>query len=500
MKPAQDAGDEPVLLPDDVGEILDSSGAGTATMRGGAIRTLGYFLSALLGLISAPLLVRHLGIADFGRYLTVISLVALAAGVTDAGLTSVAIREWTTRDPEERADLMRHLLGLRIVLTLAGMAGAVTFGFAAGYSSTLIVGTCLAGFGMLLQVLQSAYSVPLQTDLRLGLVTLADLLRQIVSVALIVAGVVAGAKLLVFLAVPIPASLVPLVFTIVFVVRRLPLSPAFGLRRWRFLIHETLPVAGAVALHHVYLRIVIVLMSLIATAVETGYFATSYRITEVLMQVPFLLAQSTLPLMSRAAHTDAARLRASLRRMFEASTILGLGVMLVVIAGAPFMIQVLAGHAGKPAVPVLRLQAIAVCFVFLTVTWQNALFAVRRQGSLVLSNAIGIAVTAAFTLALVPPLAARGAAIAAAIGELALTVASVVLLLRSGRGISLSLGFLPRVLLAAAVGGAAFLIPGLPSAARMVVIAVVYGGALLAVGAVPRELIDAVVPARFARS
>src|SRR4051794_17476340 len=69
-----DGGDD-----DDDVHILDTPEAGVKSLRGGALRIGGYGIGLLLGLISAPLLIRHLGVVDFGRYVTVTSIVGLVA-------------------------------------------------------------------------------------------------------------------------------------------------------------------------------------------------------------------------------------------------------------------------------------------------------------------------------------------------------------------------------------------------------------------------------------
>src|SRR3954452_15354181 len=97
-------------------EVLDSSRAGRRAIRGGALRVAGYVAGLLLGLISVPLLIRHLGVADFGHYVTVQSIFAIAVGLTEGGLVSVAVREYSTRSGADRERTMRNLLGMRLVL------------------------------------------------------------------------------------------------------------------------------------------------------------------------------------------------------------------------------------------------------------------------------------------------------------------------------------------------------------------------------------------------
>ena len=72
-------------------DLLDSPAAGGAAIRGGAVRAAGYGIITLLGLATAPFLVRHLGYIGFGRYTTVVSLIAVVATVTEAGLAALAL-------------------------------------------------------------------------------------------------------------------------------------------------------------------------------------------------------------------------------------------------------------------------------------------------------------------------------------------------------------------------------------------------------------------------
>ena len=61
-------------------DVLDSRDAGPAALRGSALRSGAYLAGVALSIASAPLLIRHLGVARFGQYVTVVSLMNLVAG------------------------------------------------------------------------------------------------------------------------------------------------------------------------------------------------------------------------------------------------------------------------------------------------------------------------------------------------------------------------------------------------------------------------------------
>src|SRR5688572_13669358 len=96
-------------------DILDTSAAGPAAIRGGVLRLAGYGIGVAVTVVSAALLFRHLGVEDGGRYVTVMSLVLIVSGVLDFGLTAIGVRELSVLPAGEARALMRQLVGLRVV-------------------------------------------------------------------------------------------------------------------------------------------------------------------------------------------------------------------------------------------------------------------------------------------------------------------------------------------------------------------------------------------------
>src|SRR5437660_10344827 len=93
-------------------DILVSREAGGHVIRGSALRLGGSFAGIALGVITASLLLRHLGVSESGRYVTVTSLVAIATTVADAGLNVTGSRDLALRPAGARRALVSNLLGL----------------------------------------------------------------------------------------------------------------------------------------------------------------------------------------------------------------------------------------------------------------------------------------------------------------------------------------------------------------------------------------------------
>jgi O-antigen/teichoic acid export membrane protein len=470
------------------GDVLDTPQAGPVALRGGVLRTGAFALGILLSLISAPLLIRHLGRIEYGHYVTVIALVTIVGGLTEGGVNTVALRSYTSHTGAERSRLMANLLGVRIGLSVVGIGGAVAFAALAGYDRDLVLGTLLVGVAMAFQVTQDLLDVSLQATLRFGRVTFVEFLRQLLGVVLIVALVIAGGSLLGFFVVSIPATLIALLCSVRLVRGLFPLRPAFHPGVVWPLLRETLVVGVAIALNAVYFRVTVIVMSLVASAEQTGYFAVSFRVVEVLIGVPAVLMAAAFPILARAGRDDRERFAQATRRMFELAVLIGVWLAVCLELGAGFIVQVLAGQSEHPAVAVLRIQGLAVMFTFVAVACAYPVLSLGRQRNLLIANAMGLVAALTLSLLLIPSLGAEGGALTTVGAEATLALVSVAALIRARPGLKLPLGIVPIVIAAAAAGILAARLVG----GRSLVEAIVGGGAYIAVifllGRFPPEL------------
>jgi O-antigen/teichoic acid export membrane protein len=468
-------------------DVLDTAHAGPLALRGSILRSGAYGASILLSLVSAPLLIRHLGSNQYGHYIVVTALVAIVGGLSEGGVNAVALREYASTSGAERDRLMANLLGIRMVMSAAGVAGAVLFAALAGYGRVLVLGTLLAGVGMSLQVTQDLLGVSLQATLRFGWVTLVEFVRQFVGVALILALIVVGADLLGFFAITIAAGLVAVVLSVVLVRGLFPLRPVLRVQVASQLLSDTFVYAVAIALNSVYFRVTVVIMSLVASVSQTGYFAVSFRVVEVLIAIPALVMGAAYPILTRAQRDDQERFLHATRRMFELAVLMGAWVALALELGAGFIVEVLGGHSEAPAAAVLRIQGLAVAFTFVAVAGAYPMLSRNRRRDLVLANVAGLVAALLLSLVLIPAMAAKGAAIATVGAEAMLAVVVAVALVRSTPGLRLPLSILPVAALAAAVGGGVGYLVGVHPIVEIAVASCLYLAIVLLLGRFPPE-------------
>jgi O-antigen/teichoic acid export membrane protein len=470
--------------------VLDTPAAGGLIIRGGALRLAGYGAVVALSVVSAAILTRYLGVVRFGEYTTVISLVTVVSTVTDAGMSNLGTREYAMREGRDRDEHMRDLLGLRVVLTLIGLALAVLFAVLAGYSTALLVGTVAASLGTVALVFQHTLSIPLSARLRLGAMAALDLARQALTLVAIVVLVLVGAGVFPLLAVTLAVYLLLLPVTAALIRGEISLRLELRPRQWISLLSLTVSFSLATAVGALYVYTAQIITSLAASAHQSGLFAAGFRVFIVAATVPGLLVSGALPLLARTARDDRERLAYAMQGIFEASLILGVAVAIGLLAGAQFVIEVVAGPKYAGADIVVQLLGIALSASFLVAGWGFELLSLNRYRALLLVNGVAFVVSCLLTLILASSDGARGASIAMLCGEVTLAVGYVIAIASGHPELRPKLRVVPRVALAAAPAVALGLALPLPSVARAVIALLVYAALILATRAVPQEILQ----------
>jgi len=471
-------------------DTRDTAGAGRLVVRGGALRVVGYGAGAALSVLGAALVTRHLGASDYGRFQTVVALATIVAALSDLGISTLGLREYSARSGEDREAFLRMLLTLRVLLSLVAIAGTALAAVALGYSATMVGGAALQGAGVLVAGAAMTLAVPLSADLRLGTLAALDVLRQGVTTGLYALLVAAGAGLGSFFGVAPVAAAAVLVATVVLVRGRYPLRPRIGAGMWRSIARPALTFGIATASGQAYIYTALILCGLVTTAHETGLFAASFRVYLVVAVVPGILVTGAFPVLARAAAGEdgGARLGRMVAPLMGTTAALGGAAALTCALGAPWIVAVVAGDAYDGAIGVLRIQGMALGLTFVIAALGFTLLADHRHRAIALSNGAALVVSAVTVLVLADAHGARGAAWATVLGEAVLAVAYLMALRRALPGAGLGASRLARVLAAAGLGGAAGALCGLPSVPATAIGLAVYAAVLLASGALPPEL------------
>lgn len=471
---------------------LSGPDAGPRVVLGGLQRVGGFLLINLITAAAAVLLLRYLGVRDFGRYGTVIALMTIVQGVSDGGLSLTGSRELALCDSEtERRDLLGHLIGLRILLTGVSVVLAIGFAVAVGYGRALAEGAALVGVSVFLLSVQSAMLLPLGVELDNSRLAANDVLRQVVLVSVFVILVATGASLLGFFAASPAAALVVFAGTPLLLRSRRLTRPRWSPPALRSLAARTLPLALFGVLSVLYFRVLVILMSLAqSSALALGDYVTSARVIEILLGIPVVLIGVVLPVLSVSARDDTARLQYVTLRLTQTMAWLGTLFALLLVTGARPIILALGGEQYRGAISILQIQALALVTIFVTAAWTTTLVGMGRTRELAISTVVGLGAVLGAGTGLIIADGARGAAIAAVLADL--VYCATVFGFARRAGATRALHPRPFVTIAAAAAPGALLaqLGVLPATANCVVAIAVFVVLSLRLGGLPPEIVE----------
>jgi O-antigen/teichoic acid export membrane protein len=359
---------------------------------------------------------------DYGRFSYALALTTIIETVMDIGLGAVTVRA-VARDPSSAGRFFPNVLGLKLVWVSIGLV-------------ILIILTPLLRSDPVVVTL--CYVMGISSAVRSYLLTIRGLLQGLNRFGLETATVVTDRVLLLAagggalwlgyglfgLAAAFVIVRLAMLAGVVVVIRRVigTAWPAFDLETWRELQAAALPLGFFMITLNMYTYIDTVILGLMRSDAEVGWYAASYRVYEGLTYAPSILAAVLTPRLSYLFGHDRATHRRLLMRVLVAALVLGVALGAGAVWLAHPLIVTLFGHRYTPAELPLQILAGGALFVFGTWILHAAAISTNLDRRLLLTTIIGLATNIVLNVAFIPRWGIAGAAWATVLAE-ALTVA-----------------------------------------------------------------------------
>lgn len=462
-----------------------------------AVQTAGKTFSVAFGLVSVALLLRYLGTAGYGNYVTAITFVQFFGVVADMGLYMVSIKRISQRDAE-----LDHIFGniftLRLVSALffVGLAPLVVlfFPYPAIVKTGVLVVTGMNLFVALNQLLVGLY----QKELTMSRASMSEVLGKLLTLGMVALAVALHQGLFFILFAFVVGAFLQLLLSLFFARRFVRLRLRFDWAVWRSVLEESWPIAVTIALNIIYFRADTIMLAIFKTQSIVGIYGAGYKVLEVLIAFPAMFAGLMMPLVTRAyADGDHERFAATLQKGFDFLAMVALPMVAGVFLLAHPLMRLLSGGSDFDlSGSILRVLIFATGSIFFGVLFGNTVVSIGRQRKVIpLYAAVAAGSLVGYGL-LIPRFSMWGAAAVTVATELAITVGSF-LVVWSATRIRISLRQFGKTLIAVAIMAAVlwlgrgmnlFLIAGIGAAT--------YIAALFAVGGMNRAMIREVIQLR----
>lgn len=420
-----------------------------STPFGRALRNVGWLLTgkgigAILSLAYLALAVRSLSLLQFGQFTLILSTAQGVAALVGFQTWQIVIRYGVSHVQEARSPALGRLVRFCLALDAGGaLVGCVIAALAImvmqarlHWSQELTTEALIFCIVLLLSIRSTAVGI-LRLHDRFALGAVADAVTPIMRLAGATVAVLAGPSVAGFL---LAWGLAEIATAAAYWVSASRIAPELLGRWagagqtphdhagfWRFALasnaHSTLGAATR--------QFTVVLVGFLAGPVAAGSYRLAYQLSQSLVRVSDMFARGVFPEYARA--NGALASRQDLQRLFRQSTRLALVAGLVIcvlapLAGGPVLLLV-GGQSYLGAFPLLVLLSVAAGLEVMAVGYEPLLVATGRAGL-----ALGIrAVAALVLLVLLALFLSSHGVVVAAVGTLASTALSLILLARAAR-------------------------------------------------------------------
>ena len=373
--------------------------------------------SAGLLLVLLTIAGRFLSVPDYGRFRYALALTTIVETLMDLGLSQVTVRT-VARDKASADRVFPQVLGLKIVWVCVGLA---VLAVAAPILRTDPV------------IIKLCYALGLSSAVRSYLLTARGLLQGLHRFDLEALAVVSDRVLLLIigafalwagyglagLAVAFVGSRLLMLGAMQWLLRSVVsnVRPAFDRVMWRDIQSAALPLGFFMIALNTYNYVDTVILGLMRSDAEIGWYAASYSVYEGLTYAPSILAAVLTPRLAALFTVDRAAHRSLLTRALLASVALAVVLGGVAALGAAPIVTLLFGSRYASAAPPLQILAAGSVFVFATWILHAAAISTNLDRRLLLTTAIGLAANVAFNVLLIPRYGISGAAWATVLAE-----------------------------------------------------------------------------------
>jgi len=332
-----------------------------------------------LSIIFIVLVPRNLGPSEWGEWVIAGSIGAIAAALLDFGLNTVILKE-VPRQPSETARFLGTVLAARLILAPILVGAMVAFARLAGYSEHTQIVVLVVALLVAVGYIGRTSGAGLQALQRMPIVAAVDVLvNALLTGAAVWLLKVSALGIISICAVALCATLAGQAILWAGLNREVNVRPILDRSLLQKVFKAGLPFWASQLFFMIYVWIDAIILSLMTTPKEVGWYAVGAQIIATLGFIPAIVTTVVFPELSRTFHTDEAKTnalaRASFRFVVTVSIPMVAGLALV---ASPAVTTIYGGwftNAGPP----LTILALTLLPVFIATLGNVFIIAADRQ-------------------------------------------------------------------------------------------------------------------------
>jgi O-antigen/teichoic acid export membrane protein len=350
----------------------DSAGASPVVTHSVIGRNIAVLLSSQvvtwsLALILTIVVPRYLGPSGVGQLRLGVAIWAIATVFGELGTTMVVTLEFA-RDPASGFAMLGPVVRLRVLGGLLGMFGVLAFVVIAGYDLETCIIVGIVGLGLIALMFADVARAGLFGFQWMSVTARTDVITKVVTVAVVVGVLLAGGgTAAVAGAMGVPAVLCVVLLFRALYSRRDRSVPAVPRPPAASVLQKSSPFFYSSLITAAYSSLDVVIISLVATQEEIGWYAVAATLMGTLLFLPNAIVTSLFPALAKA-HDESSNAASDLMgRALRTALIVAVPISFGTIVIADPLVTMLFGQDFAPAGPVLATGGIVLLLMFLTI-------------------------------------------------------------------------------------------------------------------------------------
>lgn len=362
---------------------------------------------------------RYLGPDQFGLMSYVLAFASLFAAFSSVGLDSILVREAVRHPASQRQGIVfGTAVALRAAVAFCGYVAVCGFALLLHSADRWLLGLIsLAATALLFQAFEVG-DPWFQARVASRYTVLARGVSVVLVAGLKLGFIAAGLSLSYFIAAQALEALLGSV--LLYITYRRKAGPEhvwnFDHATARSLIREAVPLFVSALAVAAYMKLDLILLARLASPQDAGYYSAAQRIVELWYFVPIVVSLSVFPALVNSRTVDPDLFFERLTLLYRFLTLASLAFALLITVSAGWLIGVLYGDSYRPAEDILRVLAWAGLATALGVASSQFLLVEGLTRLALWRTLIGLGVSIAGILILVPRYQALGAAVATVAG------------------------------------------------------------------------------------
>ena len=344
---------------------------------------------------------RSLGPEGMGTIMAAWSVTGILGVVLGLGTRNYLVRA-SVIEPAEQGRLVGTALVLRLLSAPIVLGAAIVYGQIVGWDHNAQIALYLAAAAQICVQIAEPMQASFQALERMEYLAYSDVINKSAQGLLGIVVVLAGFGVIGVMTCWFVMTAVVLVLDLYWLRGLVHIDLRTNLKLMARVARESLPYWAFGVFFMVYLWIDFVMLSLMTTTEEVGWYSVPTRLFQTLMFFPVVVATAFLPAFVRGYEEGGDRLRRSAQSPVELVLLLSLPICAATAILAEPLIHVLYGSAYAESVPVMVILGLCIPPMYLNIMMAQVLIAMNRQASWTWVMAGTVVINPLFNLALIP--------------------------------------------------------------------------------------------------